>query len=701
MPSVPATDSTMTGDTLPGDGDVAHVNGTRNGHDPRPALPTVRLHGVTLHALTEAGAIEHILGQLDGRRGGVVVTPNLDHIRRSHKDIRFGVLVAEADLVLADGMPLIWASRIQGTPLPERVAGSDLISSLSAAAAGRKRSIFLLGGSPGTAEGAARVLRDRHPDIAIVGTHCPPVGFEANDEAMATIIGELAKSRPDIVYVALGSPKQEMLVERIRWTLPEAWWLGVGNSFSFLCGQVPRAPRWMQRCGLEWAHRLIQEPRRLFKRYLVVGLPYAVSLMSVAAAKGAGRQLGIAGKRAAPSSGASPANEAPEALDAHRHNAASNGHSTPPSILHANGNGNGAHHVSTSTPARRPYRPAGVGGEGATTGQARSSLAKLRGLILLGGSIRPTPLTSSIGRSVLDLPLDEHASILDCWMEHAERVARMAELPHLPVRLLVDQLSPSPVTGRGRGILSVEQDRSELRGTGGVLGDLTADYADDDLILVANAAQVLLEPLPAIAKALKKCGGEVGVVAHDDGTPSGVMLLSGAALRFIPRTGFVDMKEQALPLIASFLDVTVMSRRRPTGLPVRSLTDYIMALRHYHSRKAGQKGSNDPLAEGWRPVFSIVEPGAVVDPNARVHDSVVLRGGRVEQGAVAVRSIVVADGTLRKDRTAVDQFVSPAMKQDGRRNGAMALHALPAGTASQGFDAKSGAGISAGAEASA
>src|SRR4051812_36760160 len=116
---------------------------------PRPRderLPTIRLHGVDIHAITEKQCIDLILEELDAGRGGVVVTPNLDHLRRCSRDMSFTALVAEADLVVADGMPLIWASRLQGTPLPQRVAGSDLISTLSAAAAGRGRSVFLLGG---------------------------------------------------------------------------------------------------------------------------------------------------------------------------------------------------------------------------------------------------------------------------------------------------------------------------------------------------------------------------------------------------------------------------------------------------------------------------------------------------------------------------------------------------------------------------
>src|SRR5688572_21877328 len=130
-------------------------------------LPTIRLHGIELNAITEARCVEHILDELDAGNGGVVVTPNLDHLRRCTRDLAFGALVAEASLVVADGMPLVWASRLQRTPLPQRVAGSDLISSLSAAASRRNRSIFLLGGDPGTADKAAEVLKQRSPSLRV------------------------------------------------------------------------------------------------------------------------------------------------------------------------------------------------------------------------------------------------------------------------------------------------------------------------------------------------------------------------------------------------------------------------------------------------------------------------------------------------------------------------------------------------------
>src|SRR2546423_4057251 len=148
---------------------------------PRQTFPVVNLRGVDLHAVSEQQVITHILDEIDFGRGGTVVTPNLDHLRRCLDDLSFGALVAEADVVVADGMPLVWAARIQGTPLPQRVAGSDLIWSLSAAAAQRGRSVFMLGGDVGTAEAAARLLQEKHPNLKVAGTYWPPPGFDKSD----------------------------------------------------------------------------------------------------------------------------------------------------------------------------------------------------------------------------------------------------------------------------------------------------------------------------------------------------------------------------------------------------------------------------------------------------------------------------------------------------------------------------------------
>jgi N-acetylglucosaminyldiphosphoundecaprenol N-acetyl-beta-D-mannosaminyltransferase len=189
-------------------------------------------------------------------------------------------------------MPLIWASRLQGTPLPARVAGSDLIWSLTERAAREGCSVFLLGGNPGAAEAAAAEFTRRFPALRVAGHYCPPVGFENDPVQAAAIDAMLAAARPDIVYVGLGAPKQERLITRLRPLLPAAWFLGIGISFSFVTGEVRRAPRWMQVAGLEWAHRLVQEPRRLAKRYLVHGLPFAAKLLAVSAWRGVRRRGG-------------------------------------------------------------------------------------------------------------------------------------------------------------------------------------------------------------------------------------------------------------------------------------------------------------------------------------------------------------------------------------------------------------------------
>lgn len=246
-----------------------------------PGERRIELLGIPLDALTEAECVQHVVDALAAGRGGWVVTPNLDHLRRLVNDAAFRALCADADLAVADGMPLVWASRLQGTPLPERVAGSSLVSTVAAAAARAGRSIYFLGGDEGTADAAADVLRRRCPGLRVAGTHCPSVGFDQDPRQMAEIRARLQASAADIVYVALGSPKQERVIVALRDSLPNAWWLGIGISFSFLAGTVKRAPRWVQRLGLEWAHRLVQEPRRLVRRYLVQGLPFAGRLLLV------------------------------------------------------------------------------------------------------------------------------------------------------------------------------------------------------------------------------------------------------------------------------------------------------------------------------------------------------------------------------------------------------------------------------------
>jgi N-acetylglucosaminyldiphosphoundecaprenol N-acetyl-beta-D-mannosaminyltransferase len=241
---------------------------------------SVDILNMRLCKVDEPACVMRILAGLALGQGGWVVTSNIDTLRRHVFEPQFRQLIAEATLVVADGMPLVWASKVQGSPLPARVAGASLISSLSAAAAQHGRSVFLLGGDPGTAEAAAAVLQQRSPGLRIAGTWCPPLGFERDAQHLAALRAALQRAAPDIVYVGLSCPKQEWLISQLKGALPASWWLGLGYSFSFLARRTKRAPRWMQDAGMEWLHRLLQEPRRLARRYLVQGVPFVLYVLS-------------------------------------------------------------------------------------------------------------------------------------------------------------------------------------------------------------------------------------------------------------------------------------------------------------------------------------------------------------------------------------------------------------------------------------
>jgi N-acetylglucosaminyldiphosphoundecaprenol N-acetyl-beta-D-mannosaminyltransferase len=240
---------------------------------------TVPLMGLGFAAVSERDTIEHVLEGIADGRGGWICPANLDVLRQWRESAEVRRLVSLADLVVADGMPLIWAGGLQGSPLPERVAGSTLIVSLAAAAADAGASIFLLGGNPGTADAAVSKLLELSPGLQIAGTLCPPLGFETQPDWLDRIERALRETAPDIVYVGLGFPKQERLIADLRASFPKAWFVSCGISFSFVAGDVHRAPVILQRIGLEWLHRLAQEPGRLYRRYLLQGIPFLVELL--------------------------------------------------------------------------------------------------------------------------------------------------------------------------------------------------------------------------------------------------------------------------------------------------------------------------------------------------------------------------------------------------------------------------------------
>jgi len=242
----------------------------------------VTLHGLALDPLTERDATDELFSRLGDGEGGVVLTPNLDHLQRFAREPEVRDAYADADLVLADGMPLVWASRLQGTPLPERVPGSDLIWSVSERAASEQASVFLLGGSPGAAVDAGRRLATQFPGLQIAGCHFPDYGFLQRETEVKRMVRDVTEARPSVVFVGLPSPVAERTIDLLRPSLPRTWFLGIGVTLSFVAGEVRRAPRWTHKLGLEWLWRLIQEPRRLARRYLLADLPFSLRLAASA-----------------------------------------------------------------------------------------------------------------------------------------------------------------------------------------------------------------------------------------------------------------------------------------------------------------------------------------------------------------------------------------------------------------------------------
>ena len=208
-----------------------------------------------------------------------VVTPNAHHISLLQDSESFRAVYDSAWLTLADGTSVLWASHLLGTPLPEKVSGSDLFPAVCKAAAGTGLRLYLLGGRPGAAEEAHRVLEARYPGLVIAGTHCPPLGFETDPVESERAIEAVRAAAPHILFVGLGAPKQEnwMYEHRERIGVPVS--IGVGGSFEFVAGMVRRAPKWMRNSGLEWLYRAFMEPRRLGKRYAVTNSRFVVLVL--------------------------------------------------------------------------------------------------------------------------------------------------------------------------------------------------------------------------------------------------------------------------------------------------------------------------------------------------------------------------------------------------------------------------------------
>lgn len=238
-------------------------------------MTAVELCGVPVHPVTLAEVLDRIVAAARARRGGgtapalTVLSANVDMLVKAARDGAFARDLAAGDLVLADGVPLLWMARGLGRRLPERVAGSDLVPALARRAALEGLRLFFLGAAPGVADRAAARLAAAAPGLTVVGTAAPPPGFDADPAGKAGVLEAVEAADPDVVLVALGAPRQERLIRELRGRTRAAALVAVGGTFDMIAGDRPRAPRLLRRAGLEWAWRLALEPRRLARRYLV------------------------------------------------------------------------------------------------------------------------------------------------------------------------------------------------------------------------------------------------------------------------------------------------------------------------------------------------------------------------------------------------------------------------------------------------
>ncbi len=247
-----------------------------------PALDHITIGPASIAVVTIAEAVSFVIERARAGVGGYVMTHNLDHLWLRRNEPDFERVSANADLTVADGQPLVWISKVQGNPLPERVGGIDLFEAIADAAADAGLSLFLCGGLGTAARDAADILVRRHPTLRIAGTLSPATGLANDPQRLAAVFAEVEAAEPDIIAIGLPSMLQIVAAEHFAEHAPQAWTLGVGVSFSFITGEVTRAPILLQKIGLEWAHRMSQQPA-LAKRYLVHDAPLLARLLVGAA----------------------------------------------------------------------------------------------------------------------------------------------------------------------------------------------------------------------------------------------------------------------------------------------------------------------------------------------------------------------------------------------------------------------------------
>lgn len=242
--------------------------------------------GSSIDALSTEEACAQIVEWAAAGKSRAVAFANVHSVVGAQHDPVFGRALASCDLVLPDGAPVAWALRRLGYPAQRRVCGPDLVDPLVARLAWAGLPIFLLGSTPATLAAFSEALKARHPGVIIAGAHSPPFGeWSAQERAHQREL--ISRSGARVVLVGLGCPKQESWMASCRGSVP-AVMLGLGAAFDFHAGVLARAPKWVQRAGMEWAYRWAQEPRRLSRRYLSTNVPFLLWAARLLTAVGLG-----------------------------------------------------------------------------------------------------------------------------------------------------------------------------------------------------------------------------------------------------------------------------------------------------------------------------------------------------------------------------------------------------------------------------
>lgn len=219
--------------------------------------------------VTKEEAIAHIEECINTRKIGHIITPNVDQVIRIESDKYFKEIYENAELLLADGTPLVWISRWYKKPIKEKICGSDLVPDLCKLAAQKGYLIFLLGSAEGVAAKAAENLKKNNPGLRVAGVYSPPYGFEKDKNEIDKINKMLFNSKADMLFVGMGVPKQDIFIyeNMNKYQIPMSF--SIGATIDFEAGIQKRAPKWVNHIGMEWLYRLAHDPKRMFKRYII------------------------------------------------------------------------------------------------------------------------------------------------------------------------------------------------------------------------------------------------------------------------------------------------------------------------------------------------------------------------------------------------------------------------------------------------